>query len=148
MGANVLALGAPTITLRPYAPKDREAILRLHEAHGAGYWFADPDDPINPITLVAEAGDGKLIGAVTGRLCMEAFLMLDPNAGSPAFRWELVQKLMEEGGRLAHQGGIREVHIATPLKSFAKRLLKLPAMWPERRWRLIYSLFHRFKENP
>lgn len=135
------------MTIRPYAPADRAAVLALHERHdrspsgkGEGFWFANPDDPLNEITLLAEE-DGQLVAAVTGRACLEALLMIDPGWSGPRERFELIQRLIDEGGALAAARGYREVHIATPILRFAYRLSRLAHVYVERRWKLILDLY-------
>lgn len=126
--------------IRRYQPEDRERILLLHEAHGKGYFFADPEEPPNIETLVEEE-KASIVGAMTARATIEAFLMVDPKMNAVK-RWRTIKRLMEAGMPIVHGMGYREAHVAVPseLAGYASLLARQHAFYPEPRLRLIVNL--------
>lgn len=127
------------MSIRPYSPRDRAELIRLRAAHGEHFWFADPDGHLQPETLVAE-DQGHVVGALTGRHTLEAFLMLDPAWRTPRERWCLVRQLAAEGSRAAWRSGFQEIHLFTSDTRFARRLATLPAVFPDPRHHLYMNL--------
>lgn len=132
------------INVRKYEPGDRAALDSLHERHDPDLWYANPDDPINVETWLVEI-DGLVVAAVTGRHTIEAFLMIDKSYGTPAERWEIIQKLVGVAELRADELGIREVHINIPkkLRGYAKRLLSLESILYDDRLHLVASVCGR-----
>lgn len=135
-------------SIRRYTKDDRPALDALHLSHGPDFWYADPDDPVNFVTWVAEV-DGKIVSAVTARYTAEAFFMLDKSYGTPAQRWELTRELIEHSLQYASGIGLREVHIGIGLKQrgWLRRLLSIPSMFLDNRFRVILSVWHRFRRE-
>ena len=132
------------MVIRPYVPADRPAILALRSRHGEEFWFADPDDPINPLTVVAE-DEGKIVAAVTARLSVETFLMLDPTYKTSLGRWALLKRLFAFGFQLfRRQTNLSECYapVALPLQSFAGLLGTLPNFNLDRRARYMIPLWN------
>lgn len=107
-------------------PSDEEALRQLHERHGRnGAAFADPNDGIHRIYIVAEDGAGRILGAGVGRSTLEVALSLDREAGSPADRWDVVKTLLQNGALVAAGMGFRELHLFPDHPRYARRLLTL-----------------------
>ncbi len=133
------------MSVRLYDASDRPRILALREAHGTGFFFSDPDEWPTHSTIVYEDGE-KFLGALSGRLCVEGFLMVDPST-PPMKRWRVIQKLINAGLPFAHeQMGVHEAHIGVPenLSGYADLLAKLPSFYPDTRRRLIVNLEERY----
>jgi len=133
-------LADPVRIVRRYTPEDRPAIDALRARHGYNYWFADPDDEINPLTLVLEE-DGKIVAAITARRTIEAFLVIDKTHGSPADRWDIVKQLVDRGSAEAADLGVKEVHIGIPSwqRGWARRLLSLGSLFYDGRFHLLMA---------
>ena len=132
------------MVIRPYVSADRAAILALRAKHGEEFWFADPDDPINPLTVVAE-DEGRIVAAVTARLSAEVFLILDPGYGTSLKRWGVLKRLFAFGLQLFKQKtNVSECYatVALPLGSFAGLLGKLPNFYPDERARYMIPLWN------
>jgi hypothetical protein len=74
------------------------------------------------------ATPGKILGAALLRLTAEAYLLLDPNAGTPRERWQSLLALHAAGERDAWQRGLEDVHAWLPppiAKKFGKRIERL-----------------------
>ncbi len=71
---------------------------------------------------------GKILGAALLRLTAEAYLLLDPRAGTPRERWQWLLALHEAARRDAWQRGLEDVHAWLPppiAKKFGRRLERL-----------------------
>jgi hypothetical protein len=131
------------VVIRPYAPEDRGAILALREAHGQDdFFFADPDHALNFATIVVE-DDGRLVAAVTGRLVVEGFLMLDPTYSTPLGRWRMLKSLFRAGFKKIRESGLSECLISVPLVlgSYAGLLAKLPYVNKDERYRFFVPIW-------
>jgi hypothetical protein len=84
----------------------------------------------------SESRDGKTVGAPAGqilgaallRLTAEAYLLLDPCAGTPRERWQWLLALHAAAERDAWQRGLEDVHAWLPppiAKKFGKRVEQL-----------------------
>ena len=74
------------------------------------------------------APSGKLVGAAFLRLTAEAYLLLDPRAGTPRERWQWLLALHTAAERDAWQRGLEDVHAWLPppiAHKFGKRLQRL-----------------------
>jgi hypothetical protein len=74
---------------------------------------------------VALASKEKIIGAALLRLTAEAYLLLDPQAGTPRERWQWLLALHAAAERDAWQRGLEDVHAWLPppiAKKFGRRL--------------------------
>ena len=92
--------------------------------HGAGH--ASPNDHHD--TSPAAAPEGKILGAALLRLTAEAYLLLDPRAGTPRERWQWLLALHAATERDAWQRGLEDVHAWLPppiAKKFGKRIERL-----------------------
>jgi len=71
---------------------------------------------------------GKILGAALLRLTAEAYLLLDPYAGTPRERWQWLLALHAAAERDAWQRGFEDVHAWLPppiAHKFGKRLARL-----------------------
>jgi hypothetical protein len=74
------------------------------------------------------AAPGRIIGAALLRLTAEAYLLLDPQAGTPRERWQWLLALHAAAERDAWQRGLEDVHAWLPppiAKKFGKRIARL-----------------------
>ena len=72
--------------------------------------------------------DGAIVGAALLRLTAEAYLLLDPRAGTPRQRWQWLLALHAATERDAWQRGLEDVHAWLPpsiAAKFGKRLVRL-----------------------
>jgi len=92
--------------------------------HSTGH--ASPNDHHN--TGAANAPEGKILGAAFLRLTAEAYLLLDPRAGTPRERWQWLLALHAAAERDAWQRGLEDIHAWLPppiAKKFGKRIARL-----------------------
>jgi len=71
---------------------------------------------------------GRILGAALLRLTAEAYLLLDPRAGTPRERWQWLLALHAAAERDAWQRGLEDVHAWLPppiAKKFGRRLERL-----------------------
>ncbi len=76
----------------------------------------------------ATALHGEILGAAFLRLTAEAYLLLDPQAGTPRERWQWLLALHAAAERDAWQRGLEDVHAWLPppiAKKFGKRIARL-----------------------
>ena len=87
------------------------------------------DDPVERTSLGAEeTAPSKVFGAAFLRLTAEAYLLLDPRAGTPRDRWQWLLALHAAAERDAWQRGLEDVHAWLPppiAKKFGKRIQRL-----------------------
>lgn len=81
-------------------------------------------------TLSAEtvAPSGHVFGGALLRLTAEAYLLLDPRAGTPRERWQWILALHEATRRDAWQRGLEDVHAWLPppiAQKFGRRLERI-----------------------
>jgi hypothetical protein len=135
--------------IRAYEKRDLDALRRIHAAQGFSYPFPDLKNPLFLTKLVStscrdgaqqccapKGGDcdascaspSGVVGAAFLRLTAEAFLLLDPNVGSPRERWEWLLHLHAATEREAGRQGLEDVHAWLPPQisgKFGKRLAQL-----------------------
>ena len=73
-------------------------------------------------------GAAPILGAALLRLTAEAYLLLDPRAGTPRQRWQWLLALQEAARRDAWQRGLEDVHAWLPppiAQKFGRRLTQL-----------------------
>ena len=76
---------------------------------------------------VSKSSD-RILGAALLRLTTEAYLLLDPRAGTPRERWQWLLALHEAARRDAWQRGLEDVHAWLPppiAQKFGRRLARL-----------------------
>jgi hypothetical protein len=127
--------------VREYRELDLAALRAIHANQGFDYPLPDLNNPLFVTKLIlSEAQEGtetagansapqeKIIGAALLRLTAEAYLLLDPNAGTPRQRWQWLLKLHAATERDAWQRGLEDVHAWLPppiAHKFGKRITQL-----------------------
>lgn len=116
--------------IRAYEESDLAALQAIHQKQGFTYPFPDLSNPLFLTKLVLgreEPGKG-IAGAALLRLTAEAYLLLDPEAGSGRQRWQCLLGLHEATRRDALARGLEDVHAWLPPEiaaRFGKHLTKL-----------------------
>jgi len=138
--------------VRSYEETDLQKLQSIHATQGFSYPFPDLRNPLfmTKLVLLDESGreeaagrtgaqDGaeadrscapaeNIVGAALLRLTAEAYLLLDPNAGSPRERWQWLLGLHAVTEREAARRGLEDVHAWLPPEiaaKFGKRLARL-----------------------
>lgn len=143
--------------VREYSEGDLEALRSIHAAQGFEYALPDLCNPLFVTKLVLADEDVAppfraasvppheqaaihdaglkpsatqecILGAALLRLTAEAYLLLDPRAGSPRERWQWLLALHEAARRDAWQRGLEDVHAWLPppiAQKFGRRLERL-----------------------
>ena len=117
--------------VREYMPSDLKSLQRIHEARDFQYTFPDLQNPLFLTKIVLTDGEGPeetIRGAALLRLTAEAYLLLDPDAGTPKQRWQSLLALHEATQRDAWSRGLEDVHAWLPpaiAKQFGRRLTRL-----------------------
>ena len=143
---------------RDYHENDLQSLRAIHAAQGFDYPLPDLHTPLFvtrlvltddepqppgsansspsrgfsgmnlPIDVLPEQGSSKIIGAAFLRLTAEAYLLLDPKAGTPQDRWRALLTLHAAAERDAWHRGLEDIHAWLPppiAKKFGKRLARL-----------------------
>jgi len=121
------------VHVRAYEEKDLQELRRIHAAQGFSYAFPNLNNPLFLTKLVLEpgrevAGEKKIAAAALLRLTAEAYLLLDPQQGTPRQRWHWLLGLHEAAERDAAARGLEDVHAWLPPEiaaKFGKRLSRL-----------------------
>jgi hypothetical protein len=142
--------------VRHYTEQDFDALRAIHAAQGFDYKLPDLGNPLFVTKLVladADVAPGfspafpgsseseqqdaalkggatqeRILGAALLRLTAEAYLLLDPRAGTPRERWHWLMALHAATERDAWQRGLEDVHAWLPPqinKKFGKRMERL-----------------------
>jgi len=116
--------------IRAYEERDLEKLRAIHARQGFGYAFPDLSNPLflTKLVLGREEGGKGIVGAALLRLTAEAYLLLDPDEGTPRERWQCLLGLHEATRRDALARGLEDVHAWLPPEiaaKFGKRLTKL-----------------------
>ena len=135
----------PMLMVREYTASDLAALRAIHAAQGFDYPLPDLSNPLFVTKLIlseseAEANEEspsakidppqkeEIIGAAFLRLTAEAYLLLDPKAGTPRDRWQWLLQLHAAAERDAWQRGLEDVHAWLPpsiARKFGKRITHL-----------------------
>ena len=141
--------------VREYRDSDLSALCAIHAAQGFDYALPDLTNPLFVTKLVlsrnnvaagfspagpkdecaSDAGQkaaatqaNAVVGAALLRLTAEAYLLLDPRAGTPRERWQWLLALHDAAERDAWQRGLEDVHAWLPpsiAQKFGKRVARL-----------------------
>lgn len=79
--------------IRDYRPEDLPQIKAIHERMGIDYQMPDLDSPLCIVRKVEEF-DGVIVGALIGRIEVEAMLWLHPEL-EPEEKFETIKRLHE-----------------------------------------------------
>lgn len=144
--------------IREYTESDLDDLRAIHAAQGLEYALPDLRNPLFITRLILadepvakgesaspaafslhdegdsgtpnpyRAGNCPILGAALLRLTAEAYLLLDPRAGTPRDRWQWLLALHEAARRDAWQRGLEDVHAWLPppiAQKFGRRLARL-----------------------
>jgi hypothetical protein len=130
--------------IREYHESDLAALRAIHATQGFDYPLPDLRNPLFVTKLVlthvdaaqqkenrqldSGATQGRILGAALLRLTAEAYLLLEPRAGTPRERWQWLLALHAAAERDAWQRGLEDVHAWLPpsvAQKFGKRLARL-----------------------
>ena len=140
--------------IRAFRETDSHALRAIHDAQGFSYPFPDLTNPLFLTKLVliegnqggevannsssastahfspipGKSGGTRIVGASLLRLTAEAYLLLDPKAGTPRQRWQWLLGLHAATQQEAMQRGLEDVHAWLPppiATKFGKRLTQL-----------------------
>jgi hypothetical protein len=104
--------------VREYQEKDLAALRAIHAAQGFDYALPDLSNPlfVTKLVLAEKSSDGeeKIAGAALLRLTAEAYLLLDPRAGSSRERWQRLRALHDAAQRDVWLRGLEDVHAWLP----------------------------------
>ncbi len=141
------------MVVREYRESDLVRLRAIHAAQGFEYALPDLSNPLFVTKLVMTSGapasavvaqhaaplqgdstqanatqSDSIVGAALLRLTAEAYLLLDPRAGTPRQRWRWLLALHAAAERDAWQRGLEDVHAWLPppiAAKFGKRLARL-----------------------
>jgi len=88
----------------------------------------DSAQRLSPTETEREVAPSRILGAAFLRLTAEAYLLLDPNQGTPRQRWQSLLALHEATKQDAWQRGLEDVHawLPPPIASkFGRHLARL-----------------------
>ena len=127
--------------IRDYKPSDLPALQSIHQAQGFDYPLPDLGNPLFTTKIILIDSDfatnentadptaaEKIRGAAFLRLTAEAYLLLDPSAGTPHDRCRTLLALHAAAEREAWQRGLEDVHAWLPppiATKFGKRIMQL-----------------------
>ena len=118
---------ATKMLVREYQESD---LAHLRAIHAAQVFDYAPPDLSNPLFITKKvlANEGAIVGATFLRLTAEAYLLLDPRAGTPRERWQWLLALHAAAERDAWERGLEDVHAWLPppiAKKFGRRVAQL-----------------------
>jgi hypothetical protein len=127
--------------VREYKESDLAQLKAIHAAQGFDYAFPDLSNPLFVTKVVltdrtenrrqdagATTNNEKILGAALLRLTAEAYLLLDPKAGTPRDRWQSLLAIHAATHRDAWHRGLEDVHAWLPPQiatKFGRRLQRL-----------------------
>jgi hypothetical protein len=144
--------------VREYRESDLARLRAIHATQGFDYALPNLSNPllVTKLVLTQEGGssfvmaqhaaplqsaeaqsanakadasaDGTIVGAALLRLTTEAYLLLDPQAGTPRQRWQWLLALHAATERDAWQRGLEDVHAWLPppiANKFGRHLTRL-----------------------
>jgi hypothetical protein len=137
-----------SMLVREYRESDIAQLKAIHAAQGFDYTFPNLSNPLFVTKVVltnadenrrqdvlrnsGQAGATKtnerILGAALLRLTAEAYLLLDPNSGTPRARWQSLLALHAAAHRDAWHRGLEDVHAWLPPRiatKFGRRLQRL-----------------------
>jgi hypothetical protein len=119
-------LSNPLFLTKLVLTRDSAANADAHRCSGTACCATTKYD--EPSAADGAEADREVIGAALLRLTAEAYLLLDPRAGSPRERWQWLLALHQATERDAWQRGLEDVHAWLPppiANKFGKRIARL-----------------------
>ncbi len=125
------------VRIREYTAADLDALQRLHARQGLGYAFPELSHPLFLTKLVVDhhsttqgdaARSAGIVMAALLHLTAEAYLLVDPDAGTPLERWQWLLALHEAVRADARRRGLDDVQAFVPPqveRAFGRRLRRL-----------------------
>src|SRR5437763_1559697 len=113
--------------VREYQHSDLAHLRAIHAAQGFDYALPDLTNPLF-VTKKFLSNDGAILGAALLRLIAEAYLILDPGAGTTRQRWQSLLALHAAAESDAWQRGLEDVHAWLPppiATKFGKHLARV-----------------------
>ena len=121
--------------IRAYTHADLDALRRMHAASRMPYAFPDLANPLFLTRIVIER-DAQIVAAALLRLTAEAYVLLDPAAGTPRDRWRALLLAHEAARGDANRRGFDDAHCWYPpppwRPRFGRRLERLG--WRREPW--------------
>jgi hypothetical protein len=120
--------------IRAYTDADLDALRRMHAASRMPYAFPDLANPLFLTRIVIER-DAQIVAAALLRLTSEAYVLLDPAAGTPRERWRALIIAHEAARGEANRRGLDDAHCWLPPQvapAFGRRLERLG--WQREQW--------------
>src|ERR1700722_7025871 len=127
--------------IREYKESDLAQLKAIHAAQGFQYALPDLSNPlfVSKVVLVGDAENRrqdagatnateKILGAALLRLTAEAYLLLDPESGTPRDRWQSLLALHAATHHDTWRRGFADVHAWLPppiAAKFGRRLHRL-----------------------
>ena len=116
--------------VRAYSEDDLPRLRAIHAAQNFPYEFPDLANPLFLTKIVLTDGhpEERILGAALLRLTAEAYLLLDPAAGTPRRRWQQLLTLHAAAQQDAWAKGLEDVHAWLPpriAKTFGRRIQRL-----------------------
>jgi hypothetical protein len=121
--------------IREYRLADLDRIKAIHKKQGFQFDFPDLTDPTFAVGCVAAKNDEAQMATFL-RVTAEAYLFVDPQAGTPRERWQALLQVHEQVRQQAASLGLSQVQAFLPPelgKRFDRRLKKLG--WQQETWR-------------
>lgn len=120
--------------IRNYTEEDLGALKHLHAARSMPYSFPNLSSPLFLSKIVLER-DSEIFAAALLRVTAEAYVLLDPEAGTPCDRWRALLLLHEAARGDAARRGLDDAHCWVPpqvARSFGRRIESLG--WEREKW--------------
>lgn len=120
--------------IREYRPEDLCALQMIHADQNLPYRFPNLASPLFLSKIVLDR-DTKVAAAAMLRLTAEAYVLLDPDTGTPRERWRALLLLHEAIRGDAVRKGLDDVHCWIPpriARSFGERIESLG--WEKEKW--------------
>lgn len=130
------------MNIRPYEPRDREALLKIHEVQNAkfgGLEFCDPESPNAAVTLVIE-DEGRVVAAMVALMVPDMVAIFDPSWETPRNRLRAGMRVFAKLAGMFQRYGFEYVTAKTSISRYARRLVEQVGFVREDGVRFVFSL--------